>query len=74
MLTFASDYPEAMRALPSVKKEIDKLPRAYIANVIHTVVGDLFAEWINKRANARHEKVSREKDMIDMDPEIAAVY
>ena len=43
MLAFGEQYEEVMRALPVVGKEILKLPRAYIANVIHTVVGDPFA-------------------------------
>jgi len=31
-----------MKALPIVKKEVLKLPRAYIANVCHTIIGDPF--------------------------------
>ena len=43
LLAFGEQYPEVMRALPSEKKEVLKLPRAYIANVIYTVVGQPFA-------------------------------
>ena len=43
MLAFGEQFPEVMRAFPSVNKEILKLPRAYIANVINTIVGDPFA-------------------------------
>ena len=39
-------YPEVMRALPVIDKEIRKLPRSYIANVIYTIVGDKFNEWV----------------------------
>jgi len=31
-----------MEALPLVKKEIMKLPRAYIANVVYTLSGKAF--------------------------------
>ena len=36
MVNFARQYPKAMRALPELKREIEKLPRAYVANVIYT--------------------------------------
>ncbi len=58
MLAFGEQYPEVMEALPSVNKEIHKLPRAYIANVIHTIVGKPFVKWINKRVNDRNMKVT----------------
>ena len=31
-----------MEALPLINREVMKLPRAYIANVIYTIVGDAF--------------------------------
>ena len=46
MLTYARARAEVMKALPIVDKEIEKLPRQYIANVIYTIVGDAFAEWV----------------------------
>ena len=33
---------KAMRALPEDLKERKKMPRAYIANVIYTLIGDPF--------------------------------
>ena len=42
MLEYAEMYPEVKRALPSGEKEIDKLPRQYIANIINTIVGEPF--------------------------------
>jgi len=74
MLAFGEQYPEVMRALPSVRKEILKLPRAYIANVIHTLVGEPFAKWVGKRVTDRNKKVAVEEDMIEMDPEILAIF
>jgi len=64
-----------MRALPEVRKEVLKLPRAYIANVCHTTLGDPFEQWANARINKRNEKVVKDKDMtINMDPEIAGIF
>ena len=49
MLNWASKRPEGvMDALPIVKREVDKLPRAYIANCIYTLTGAAFKTWINK--------------------------
>ena len=68
-------YPEVMRALPSVSKEVKKLPRNYIANVIHTIVGDKFNEWVQEKVNARNAKVAEDQNMnIDLDPEIAEIF
>ena len=41
-LAFASGYPSIANALP-VEREICKLPRQYVVNVIHTVAGPPFA-------------------------------
>jgi hypothetical protein len=75
LLSFAGKYPEVMEALPLAKKEIKKLPRQYIANIINTIVqGDAFQTWIQERITARNEKLVEEEEMIEMEPEIAAIY
>ena len=38
-LKFSKGRQEVWDALPDPKKEIDKMPRQYIANVIHTLIG-----------------------------------
>ena len=63
-----------MKAFPIVRRELDKLPRAYIANVIHTMTGDAFVKWVEKQVNERNAKVAREANMIEMDSQIAAIY
>ena len=60
-----------MRALPEVEKEILKMSRSYIANVIHTIVGLPFRQCVRDRVNERHLKVAEEGNLlIEMDPEI----
>jgi len=74
-LNFAKDYPEVMKAFPSVEKERKKLPRQYIINVIYTLVGQPFRDWVYRLVDNRHESVVDKRDMnIVMDPEIAAIY
>ncbi len=39
----------AMIGLPLTVKEQEKLPRAYIANVIYTIIGDNFKAWTDSK-------------------------
>ena len=71
----AHQNQEAMRALPAVRTEILKLPRAYIATVIRTIIGQEFEEWVRARVNARNQRVQDEREVsIYMDPAIEAIF
>ena len=75
MIKFAKGYPEVMKALPIVEKEIEKLPRQYIANIIYTLVEDPFYEWVEAQINIRNEKMANKMDIhIEMDQELAKVF
>ena len=51
------------------------MPRQYLINIIYTIVGEAFKNWVDERVNVRHEKIKDDgKKMIEMDPEIAAIY
>ena len=64
-----------MEYLPKAEKEILKLPRSYIANIIHTVVGKPFLVWTQERIKSRNEKVVQDKDLsITMDKKIYEVF
>ena len=61
-----------MKALPLVEKEISKLPRAYIGNIMMTIIGEQFAHWVEERVKERNAKIKEEREMgLEMDPEIA---
>ena len=63
-----------MNALP-VEAEIKKLPRQYIANVIYTLVGDPFYQWVQLKINERNEKVKQQMNInIQMDPRVAEAF
>ena len=64
LLGYASRYPEVMRALPISQKEIRKLPRQYIGNIIHSIVGQPFKKWVDDRVDARNVKVAEEGDYV----------
>ena len=51
------------------------MPRAYVANVIFTVVGEPFKNWVSRQIESRNNKIKAEQDiMIEMDPEFAAIF
>lgn len=74
-IEFIQDYPFVQMCLPDKKKEIQKLGRQYIINVIYTRLGDKFRLWVAKRVDARHQEVKEEgHKYIMLDPEIAKLF
>ena len=74
ILERAKLVPEVMKRLPC-EKEIFKLPKQYLTNVIYTIVGQDFATWVRAKIEERNAKVSKDKDlMIAVDPAIAAAF
>ena len=53
ILDFGLSYKVVEDALP-ILREIRKMPREYICNVIYTLVGDEFKEWMMKRVKERN--------------------
>ena len=63
-----------MARLPC-EKEIPKVPKQWLVNVIYTTVGEPFANWAKGRIMERNEAVTLEKDLnIQVDPEIARAF
>ena len=48
MMEYVTQKPVVERYLP-VAKEVVKLPRQYLANIIYTVKGENFQTWVNQR-------------------------
>ena len=61
LLAFAANYTEVLRCLPIVQKEVKHLPRAYIDNIIHSIVGKPFKDWVKSRCDDRHEKLVKKR-------------
>ena len=45
-----------MEYLPLVKREREKLPREYLGNLLYTIVGEPFKQWVDGRVDERHER------------------
>jgi hypothetical protein len=71
---FAANSPEVQNALPP-SKEISKLSRGYLSNVIYTIMGEPFQQWVTAQVNLRNQKVALEgNNVISMDPQIAMIF
>ena len=69
------NHPEVYKYLPEPSIELPKTPKAYIGNVIASVLEDEFSKWVKYQIDMRHEKVAVKKDiMIQMDPEMAEIF
>ena len=52
-----------------VEREVCKLPRQYVVNVIYTIVGNVFSQWVRSRVNLRNDKLLQDQNrLIEMDP------
>ena len=67
-------YPECLPFLP-IQKELPKVPKQWISNVIFSVVGETYSNWVKQRIVDRNTKLVTKKNLnIDMDPAIAAAF
>lgn len=66
--------PEALQYLPCLK-EIPKVPKQWLVNIIYSVVGENFELWVHDRISKRNEKVTIAKDLnILIDPTVLAAF
>ena len=69
------DHPEVYEYLPEANLELPKTPKQWVVNVVATVLGDDFTDWVQLKVKAWHEKVMEQKDLaIVMDPKMAAIF
>lgn len=77
LLKFAKKCKEgaALKYLPKDQLDIDRLPRQYVINVIFTLCGEDFEEWVSKTIESRNDELLKKRDkLIEMDPTIAAIF
>ena len=55
------DNAKVLDYLPATPKEVLKLPRPYLCNVIYTVLGQQFADWVRQMIQERNEKRKTER-------------
>ena len=73
-LAYADSNPRCALYFPP-EKEIPKLPRQWIINVIYTLMGQNFSDWVSLRCVERNDKIKDKKQLnIKLDPEIAQAF
>jgi hypothetical protein len=60
MLHHAKNWPAVGMALPIEPREVEKMPRSYLANVIYTIVGKPFRDWVDVAIKTRNDKIVAE--------------
>ena len=56
-------------------RDLPKLPRAYLCNLINSIIGNEFRSWVQKRINDRNEILADEGDNnIVLDKDIADIF
>ena len=56
-------------------REVAKLPKQWLCNVIYTTVKDDFAGWVKGRIEARNAGIVKSKNLgINMDPAIMKAF
>ena len=67
-------YPMVKRYLPD-DRDVGRLPRQWIVNLIYTLVGEDFKRWIGEKIRNRNDKLATKHDLLlDMDPAIARAF
>ena len=71
---FVNQYGSVGDYLPD-GGEIKKVPKQWIANICHSVLKNVFAEWVKNQVEKRNKELVKQKGLlIDMDPDMAAAF
>ena len=74
ILDFGMQTEQLSSYMPD-ERDLAKLPRQWIINVVFSVVGDDLRAWVSDQIKTRNEKLAAKQDlMIELDPEIASAF
>ena len=74
MLHESLKYPQVADYLPE-EKDLAKVPRQWLANVIFSVAGEPFSAWVDEVISSRNSKISaNEKKHVMMDEDVYAAF
>ena len=74
MLAEGRRSPAVNNYLPD-EKDLHRLPRQWLANVIYTLVGERFQNWVTECIRNRNDHIAEKQNLIvELDPVIAAAF
>jgi hypothetical protein len=63
-----------MAHLP-ILKELEKVPKQWLCNVIYSVIGDDFSNWVVHKVKERNDRVTVLRDLnINIDSQVLAAF
>ena len=66
--------PNVKHYLPD-QKDLYRLPRQYIVNIIYTLIGQPIKDFVNKFIRKRNDEIAQNRNLlIALDPQIAAAF
>ena len=74
ILEQAKLIPEVMTCLPSNKEELMSVGRQYLINVVYSIVGQQFSEWVRQKIDERNLKLQTKEGLIKMDPGVKQAW
>jgi hypothetical protein len=58
-----------------IPRELHKVSREWIYNVVATVLGTVFTDWVKDQIEDRNEEVKDKRKLdIELDPDVAAAF
>ena len=72
---FCQRHPSDINLYFPDRREIHKISREWICNIIATVLKNIFTDWVRSQIENRNEDMTLKKEMnIELDPDIAAAF
>ena len=58
-----------------IQRELHKISREWIYNVVATVLGDVFTDWVKDLIDDRNEDIRDKRKLdIELDPDVAEAF
>ena len=74
ILEYGKQIAQVPQYLPD-DRDLSKVPRQWLINVIYSIVGDDFRKWVSVEVKNRNDQLADNQNlMIELDPEIAAAF
>ena len=74
LVNFGLQYEAVKNTLPDLK-ELLKMNRGYLSNVIYTLVGQPFKDFVDERIQQRNQAMQEKRNLlVHLDSEVARVF
>ena len=72
---FCQQHPNAIDSYLPIPRELHKISREWIYNVVATILGETFTDWVKDQIDDRNEEVKDKRKLdIELDADVAAAF